>query len=874
MASVSVPATCSPFDHPFHMTTPSISSHNRRKSRDPTAAPLPSFTFNPGAPVHNSEVENQEPEPDTMKGHTRRISKPPPLPEFKFNPGADLQKEERPSPTHPVLEEMAMNQQRVVRSARPAPLPAFTFGPGISAHTSPSPTRSEFADQSKLGGHKRAGSEFVGGGGVEGPTMVNTSPAKHESKASGPPISGAGRRGHAHRRSQAVSISDIDTSDLIKTHAVAKARSGSQPSTPSEIPPNFLGHQSPSGRSISAISPPSSPRRRESASANRPRVEFAERVDVIPRPLSMISSETESSISTVRYGHSLNNSINSIASPSIASPIRIPSTLSSPVLEEEYFPPRPKTADPATLLFPRNTSPERLLSVANLPKRPLSASNSPAMANTENHPVKKKHFWFNHSPDRTPTPSPAVEQPDPFSTIPTLAQMSSTTMPRPKTSPERSTSIIKRKKYRTWTNGIFPKRNQNRVPKIKVKRSPTPPTLHRRASDQLNEIFDADDTVVIRTGSPETKRTQHKIEIPPPIPSFIRSPTDVTTPILDLDAALGPFGSEVSLGGENTPRSAGSRISKLHSAERRGVTDAFGGVHRRAESAPSMPSFNRSSYTQHRHGSNTSLTAEVFDEEEEDNFLAGEQKADDIESSDAGEDSETKPTLDNHDKLVDGLGLSNVSETSDAVLIIDAEENIAPDDIGSSKSTIEQPMFVEPDFAKRPMSSPMSFAYPSTQSHYASSTEGRTTTSASMISSPDPDHIQFDHVPRLGHGFGEPAADVYLRPSTDDLPSLSDSVSSNALPRLSGIDNLRWSDEHRDQRSASMFVPGTSRSTQNWKRTSLATLNRLIPGSANGSKLKFETVPDVVIPDDKSEKKIRRLSKLLTFWRSRDRMED
>jgi hypothetical protein len=51
----------------------------------------------------------------------------------------------------------------------------------------------------------------------------------------------------------------------------------------------------------------------------------------------------------------------------------------------------------------------------------------------------------------------------------------------------------------------------------------------------------------------------------------------------------------------------------------------------------------------------------------------------------------------------------------------------------------------------------------------------------------------------------------------------------------------------------------------------LASLNRLIPGSANGSKLKFETVPDVPPTDEKVKRRSNRISKLMNFWRSKEK---
>jgi len=223
-------------------------------------------------------------------------------------------------------------------------------------------------------------------------------------------------------------------------------------------------------------------------------------------------------------------------------------------------------------------------------------------------------------------------------------------------------------------------------------------------------------------------------------------------------------------------------------------------------------------------------------------------------------------------KATDGLDLSMHDSSGDGVIIVDSEEDIARIDANrSSNSTISAPVFQEFEPTKRPMSSPMAFAYPAPQSHYASSTDGRTT-SASMVSSPDADHLSFDTIPRPSRLLGEPCPDMVLRVSNDDLPSLSDSVSSGAIPRFSSSAGTRSSVE---QRSASMIVPSTSRRSENqqaWKRSSLASLNRLIPGSSHGSKLKFETVPDAAAMEEKSRKKTNRLSKLMHFWRSKEKM--
>ncbi|KAJ9661181.1 hypothetical protein H2198_002125 [Neophaeococcomyces mojaviensis] len=855
MASLSLPSPAASFDV---FTSSGPPRHMRKHSRNPTAAaPLPSFTFNPGAPTDENKTEGNEDgaaQADMVgAGHMRKPSEPVPLPEFKFNPGADIPLERAPSLTHPVLKEMALNQQRVSRSARPAPLPVFTFNPDATpGQMSTSPTKSDVeVDGTKTGGHRRGGSEFVGGG-LDKPKLVVASPSKHEAKPSGPPIAASAGRGHSHRRSQAISISDIDTSELIKQHALAKARAPSTPSTPIENQFSFP-RASPGQRFTipsASRSPPASPRRRGSASGVRPRtVDFSERVDVIPRPLSMISSETERSNSTIR-GHSVTNSISSIVSPLPVSPVES-SAPTSPPLSTSTNTRRPNTAD-ATLLL-SNVNQKNNESLLTIPKRPLSACGSPMVSSSGSPPTKKKHFWYSPGNDLSPTPTPKQEQANPFEEKDFMTPVADPDRVRPKTAPERPSSH-KRRKYHTWTAGIFSKKSKHRASKGKSRRSPTPPTLLRRDSDKVNEIFDADDTVVLRQDSPVGTRKQPQAVTTLPTPTATSFHAELTSPVIDLDTALDPYdGLRHS---EDHARSTTSKIAKLHSSERRGVVDAFGISHRRTESAPTMSPVNRSAlFGMQRHGSNASLSEDVFDEEEEDNFLAHENE---IKSSCVSNKVATQETTINPES---GLGLENVPSHVDDVIIVDPETDTGAEDMRSSKSTIEAPAFAVEDLPKRPATSPMSFAYPNPQSHYASSTEGRTT-SASLISSPDAEHLSFDTQSRTRR-LCELSTE-YIQPSTDDLPSLSDSVSSS-VPRVSGSGNTRPS---LDQRSHSMFVPGSSKPYEGWKRSSLASLNRLIPGSSHGSKLKFEAV--ATPNEETTKKKSNRISKLMRFWRSKE----
>lgn len=897
MTSVSMPPTM-PIGPPFDSISshkPSTSTgHNRKHSRNPNAAPLPEFSFSPGAVSVNVEEEHSKTTasgPDEMPAATasRKASRPLPLPDFSFNPGAEFPPDPSPSPTHPILEEMAANQQRVSRSAKPAPLPTFTFAPGSTTtpERSPSPSKLGFGDVSGAArasrrGHQRQGSEFVGGG-AEGNPLISTSPAKSETRTQGPPVTTMHSRSHQHRRSQAISISEIDTSELIKANAIAKHRAGSAPSTPSDAPPQFFSH-SPQHQSMSYAaprSPTASPRRRGSAPGIRPRVGFSDTIDVIPRPLSLISSETEGSTSTIRGNHSVSGSINSIAaSPNPRLSWAAEQSFSGPTGSDISPRRRPVTADPSTFGLGRSGPMQESVAV-NLPKRPLSASGSPAVTNSGSPPTKKKHFWFNNSAESSPSPTPKTEQQDPLASMRTFLPSQATDPTRPRTSPERSASIKKRKVVRSWTHGIFSRKGRPRSMKPKPKRIPTPP-LSRRASDHLNEIFDGDNTVVIQNSPSPIPRRESASAAPPLtsqiMPQYSSTHDQVTSPIIDLDAALGPFGSEEKLS-DGASRAPAARMAKLHSAERRGGVDAMGNyLHRRAESAPAMPPMNRSAFGVHNMGSNVSLSNDVFDEEEEDNFLAGEgagpmslcSNEGSARSLDASPQPEkpVKRASMGAQSSGDGLGLTMLPSGTDGIVIVDTEEDLIADRARSSNSTLEAPVLPHADVPKRPATSPMpmEFTYAAPRTNYASSTEGRTATN-SLISSPDPEHISIDEQPRFNRYLGEPSPEFGRRVSTDDLPSLTDSVSTSNLPRFSSSANTRNS---VDQRSVSVSGPSIHKPSNAWKRASLASLNRLIPGSSNGSKLKFETVAEPA-EDEKAKKKTNRISKLMHFWRSKER---
>jgi len=788
--------------------------------------------------------------------------------------------------------------RRGVRNSTAPPLPAFNFNPGGACEPdpSPSPTKSTHSDASHhsrgAAAHRRRGSEFVGHDNAASFSFGGSSPPKMDHPVPPPPpppVSGlgppAGRRGHSHRRSGAISGSEM--SSLIKASAMAKHGPSSAPSTPSDANKQnpFTGDTSkglPGSQSLPSVdnltTPPSSPSRRESApsSVPRPRVVFADDLEFIPRPLSMISSETSSSMSTVRAGHSLNGSVASI---SVASPQDRPLSLISSPIEDGSPRARPRTADAVSPITITQACPDS----ASFARRPASISGAQsfgsAFTTTSGSPMKRKHFWSSEpsfGDDVSPKTTPAVEEPNPTEApLSVFAPSGSPVVIRPKTSPERKNST-KQRKVRTWAGAILTRKGRQRPVKAKGRRTPTPPLLSRPTSDT---IFDNDDTVVLANApSPVRTRASEPTLHSRPIswePTYPTESRECDGPEIDLDAAL-DF-TDTSSSSPVKSGFAGAR-ARLHSGGGRGSFDNYGNYHRRSESAPELAPFDRSKLSIHRFGSNSSI-GDVFDEVEEDDYLAGKSAV--SNDGGAGSDSSSPQSLRQSRQVVDQAAVSpeadvQSSEQSspalDTVEIMEEEDDLSGPGARSSDSTITPPILQ--DEAKGPASSPMDFAYPTRPVAYASSEDTRPSFPNSAVSSPDADHINFDHA-RLNPHATEPAYAGSLRPSVDDIPSLTSSASTmtNVVPRFSSSAGTRISS---DQRSASFSVPtrfNPNRSTT--KRASLASLSKLISGSTgNQSKLRFEESAPSEHGEERTKKKGHRISRLLQFWRTKEKQTD
>jgi len=789
---------------------------------------------------------------------------------------------------------------------------------------STSPTKSESSS-----GHQRNGSDFVGGDTATGsPMLVTTKPIGKEGVALPPantrlepPTS---RRGHAHRRSGAVSSHDL--SMILKPSTDEKA--GSAPTTPADsiflraLPPKL--DRSSSQPVLTMTTPPTGQEDLSVGGQQRPRARFADSVEYIPRPLSTISSETSSSMSTIRASHSVTNSISSVVSGHTSSfSSHTNQTHSrrqtSQDLSQDQSRSRPWTADP--LSRPPSGDWERNVTDAKTKaKRPSSAPSG-------DFPFKGAETSKLVSPRETPTPTYKTGGnlfPQPGKPVSSPPRGLNTQLPRrrptspnirPRTSPEPKVTKRQRK-GRSWARLLSRKARQQDLTDELERRSPTPPLPQPspEAELSLDDIdFDEDTTYIIETGTSYTSKASN-IQIDcaawNPLGSSPRSDTDNSASVLDIDEALGAFDApslgpsfEEIVGG--TGPSVGKRL--MHSS---GATGSFAGpgmhYHRRAESAPEMDTIDCSRFGFPRLGSNPAMAIE--EEEEEDD------EEDDDKSFSGKTDTvvQTSPDEVQGDQ-VPGLGvniveadtvieqpmqrarrrpakdLSEHSTSSRAKFPkLEHREELSPVEIvgadeeprfsvitkSSDESTIT-PTLSHDHLDIHTGSAPEDFAVPTPALTYG------TSETPSAISSPDFTRTSFDH-PRM-HTATSSITDratlsssragdygLGLLSSVDDVPSLTSSASTmSAHPtRFSSSAN---SAADRSS-SLSAAVPARTRPVSAHKRLSLASLSRLAGSSYNKSKLNIEECAPVDVVERTSKKKGNRISRLMKFWKSKEKL--
>ena len=828
-------------------------------------------------------------------------------------------------------------------------LPGFDFNPsGSSDDVSNSPSRSISATTSpylnaSTSGHRRNGSEFIGGDGKHGPVGIMNPNSTKEESALHPPTanlsaSASGKRGHAHRRSGAVSNHDL--SDILElsleprgsslsttpSHSKDKpgdltylGRSSSQPEVNSSA--NTLPFPSVGDNSLVSVQP-------------RVRVGFSDTVEFIPRPVSTISSDTSSSLSTIRASHSLTGSITSIVSSEALSHLHgcVRSSSTDGLVDQGDLHAGKEPVKPNLM----DVSPSSVASKVSL----LHQWSSPAAGPNDQNPCTNGLVTPEYYADRPANSLDALidrtkqrgtssqdRSPEAFEPLHIKRPSIPLILSRPRSSPEPKISK-KQRMVRSWAGSVLSRRTRPYSPTSDnfVTRSLTSPSRVFAPSLDLSAgdvNFDEDNTCVIRD--------------PSHIPTMPRASVGTTslragntnsyhhetqTTILDLDAALGSDFNSVTDGGFPAAR------RRMHSS---GATGGFIGpgmhYHRRAESAPEMAPIDYRTFDFSRFNTNPGM-ADVFEEEEEEE----EDDAGDLrwgkdwvhEGATVRVRSEERVEGDTGIGLgvsvVDGGSLNNESSqtrkspqrggwlserveravgtedmqastatptfpdssivTQAPIEIVEADEEPRASLVAKPPQVLSAtpPLMTGPLFA-RPVSVPtMNFpppkaSFPHTAPEILSST----------VSSPDYTRTSFD-VPRL-HTANSSLTDratlnscragdhaLSFHGSVDDVPSLTSSASTMTSAPPPRISSSAYTSSSTERSSSlSAAVPSLARPPAAGKRSSLASLSRLM-GSAYGekSKLIIEEHSFPEITDRVEKKKGNSISRLMRFWKSTD----
>ncbi|MCJ1272353.1 hypothetical protein MMC21_000139 [Puttea exsequens] len=898
-----------------------------RGDHSPAPAPLPPFVF-PGKPRANDDVPSREryianskapgPQGHNQRSRPQRISINS-LPAFDFSPAAAIPGKASPSPPRSPLRRTPSTHSSGHRR-NGSEFVGGDIARGGPMLVSSSPTKSEHST-----GHRRDGSGFFGANPI--PAIENAHKQATNENASkvqpeihlGPPTT---RRGHAHKRSGAISSHDL--SNILKPSI--EPRSGSAPTTPSDpmfqptIPPvlNTSNSQPMSPRYASEPStPPIENDLHGSDGETKSRVRISDVLEFIPRPLSTISSETSSSLSTIRANHSLTNSISSIVSAGTSSP---PSTNPTAARRQSYSRQSQARSGVGYLIeSPCHSSvgwDSDVLGRESPLRRPSSAPTEES-ALQQNNTSSNTSTLAKTSNDNVllPGSSESGLTIDSDATFPDIANLNfkrrmtpsnNSPLIRPRTSPEPK--VMKRqRKGRSWAGLLSRKAKSEEQTTIPTRRAPTPPafTPFSDAEISLDQInFDDDADCVIESAPSLVRPVRLREDRPLRTPSGPLSASEIEIPagVLDIDLALSSF--DVSSTGPAFDEVIASNVAgskrRLHSS---GTTGGFAGpgmhYHRRAESAPELDAVDRSGFGFPRLGSNPAMAIEEEEEDEEDceeahqrvteEKLSRQDGVTEIEASGLGvkvvevASGNDKPIRRRRRRATDEdvetpKAYSPVLEECSPVEVVGADEEPRFSVVtkSSDESTITPTPSDEP-IGTHSTSSPFDFALPTPALTYG------TSESTSAVSSPDFTKTSFEgsrlHTASSSITDGvtlssSRAGDHTLcsHSSVDDVPSLTSSASTMSArpPRVSSSANSGFSAERSSSLSAA--IPTRRRPVSSHKRLSLASLTRLAGSSYNRSKLNIE----VIAPTDNEEpiekrKKGNRISRMMKFWKSKEK---
>lgn len=517
--------------------------------------------------------------------------------------------------------------------------------------------------------------------------VMSTSPTKSEGGFASPGLQPPRR---THRRGVSGAISTNDLPYLHSQPDFLMPRGNSAPNSPvsfhvKEVAPIPLDDQPP------ALPEPARPVPKQSiadtvdkASANdfsvpvpasplqfeqiprlsrngRARVGFSDTLEFIPRPLSLVSSDTSSTV-TALPGHSVSGSISSIISAPSPLDRDSPALLTRSSTLENYES-RPSTAGAILEGFASSKpadggarSPRRRNSIPLLFDVAQTEANNSLTTPSPVKTCNKRWSFFGLDPFVNSAPfakhrscnssssdslTKAVSKASSSDADSDSSDDEATGEDASGSSKKECKKTRKKNRVKGWAGSILPLRSSRKRSKMHAVRPPTPPASVGPADPEEQEKKETDvcgseallhtPTVIITESRTVAKDDGLKR----------RAEEDGAYPMIDLDAALGPFNTPLPQNPEwdAAQRAAGNAgRRRLHSAQgMKGFSGPGMHYHRRAESAPDLPPFDLGHAGGiHRFGSSSTM-ADVFeeDEEDDDDDEANDSEHHDVENVDA-----------------------------------------------------------------------------------------------------------------------------------------------------------------------------------------------------------------------------------------------
>ncbi|KAI1263049.1 hypothetical protein F5Y18DRAFT_140856 [Xylariaceae sp. FL1019] len=862
-----------------------------------------------------------------------------------------------PAPAGLSFNGSALNPETGNRRPRPLTLPDFSFNPGASSPSeqpqiSPSlgPASPRMIPPGGHMGHRRGGSEFVGGKPKTGEaiTVMSTSPTKGDAGFPSPSLTPrTHRRGHSHKRSGAISSHDL--SKILQASPNPSSRGSSAPTSPADFSDSHRGF--PSATVQSVVVPTDSVANDSTAAesekqeknydaseesgqstpqpspkpATRARVGFSDTLEFIPRPLSLVSTDTTS---TARPGHSLSGSISSIASITNCTTVERDqgSILGSPV-SQTHGSPRPSTAG---AVLERSASLHATVDGMSVPRRRNSIpvlsdlAQNDVFTSSLPTPTKTPKRWSFFGFDSfAATGSPTKARPVSSSSSDTAIKGAAETAvvfdddddafdsdsseEGVRVEEKKKPSKKKKRRVKTWAGSILSRKSKSRTQKSKARsRSRTPPVF-RPVQDEVREDEMSDKSQQSARDAAGITRNHAASDTEITAPRRRHVPDESPFPMIDLDAALGPFNTPSRDPQWDEAQRAGVQPKRaLHSAAGlRGFSGPGMHYHRRAESAPEMPPFEAGRFSIHRFGSSSTM-ADVFEEDEEEeekpkrlgkqNATCETGEADSTNNSDNhdSDEADSTPTQEQdsvaiiptryeetkpvtaaqsstqvrseksftslHDEVIVEGEAFTYPPKKESILTVPSPE--LPDPPVSSSARQDFNAHGPPDAASIILPGPPGMPIsPYNMSHTSSFPSPRSPMSydAHRIST-TPSSIADENT---FHSLlmGEPGPEV-VRLSVD-VPSLT-STNSTMTRESNFIAGVRPRNmPFHDQRPASFTSTAFGR-----RRSSLASLSRLI-SSAHGERSKLSVEVPLENEADKKAKssKSKRLTKMMQFWK-------